>query len=194
LHDKQDKTRQDKTRQQATMVLDRFFGNNSTTRSPPSSFEKLDKDHHQNDTRRNDDDDVDDFFGRFFVGQPAEMSRMMERLRRQQHAHSGIKVDETEDMFRVSMDVPGVKRDEMTVKLENSMICINGNRTFHQQGKNHNHTSTSRFHQCFSANSYLDTSKATADLSNGVLVVSAPKLEQKAAVEVPIVEGGRSRL
>jgi HSP20 family molecular chaperone IbpA len=161
------------------MVLDRFFGNSTR---PASSFEKLDKDH------QNRHNDVDEFFGRFFASQPAEMSHMMESLRRQ-NAHHGCKVDETEDTFRVSMDVPGVQRDEMKVKLENSTVCINGERTF-QQG---NHTSTSRFHQCFSASSHLDASKATADLSNGVLVVSAPKLEQKAAVEIPIMEG-RPRL
>ena len=163
------------------MVLDRFFGNSTR---PPSAFEKLDKDHQEKQH------DVDDIFGRFFANQPAEMKHMMDSFRRHQHSTlghlgGGAKVDETEDMFSVSMDVPGVKRDEMTVKLEHAMICINGERKF----QNGNHWSASRFHQCFSASSHLDASKATAELSNGVIIVSAPKLEQKAAVEIPIMEG-----
>ncbi|CAB9501182.1 expressed unknown protein [Seminavis robusta] len=162
------------------MVLDRFFGNSRN--GPPSSFEKLDKEY-VNKSRP----DEDEFFRGFFGGSgvPPLFSDLARQQQQGMIMKRGFKVDETEDLFTVSMDVPGVNPSEIKVKLEHAMVCINGQRTF----KEGNHTSSSQFHQCVRASSHLDATNATADLSNGVLVVSAPKLPKQAVVEIPITQG-----
>lgn len=96
---------------------------------------------------------------------------------------------DNEDKFEVSLDVPGVKPDDMTISLEREgYITIRGERA----AKTDNSRFASKFSQTFSLDPSVDLDSVKANLDSGVLVVSASKdksrLEDKTR-KVPIKTG-----
>ena len=105
------------------------------------------------------------------------------------HSSPRYEVTENEKQFRLAVDVPGVKPDNMKVELEND------GRILHVSGGRKAKTDTSyeeyKFDKRFSLGKDLDTSKITAHLSDGVLVMTAPKKEKLPPVkqEIAVVQG-----
>merc|ERR1712232_623128 len=80
---------------------------------------------------------------------------------------------DNEEKFQVSIDVPGVKMEDIHVSLEdNAILQIKGSRAVGGDG---NYSYTSQFSQSFSVDPTIDVEKFSASLNNGVLVISAPK-------------------
>ena len=81
----------------------------------------------------------------------------------------------TEDTFQVSVDVPGVKPEDIDVVFENdrSVLSIRGSRS--STNEDESWSFTSQFSQSFSVNPSIDVENLTASLKNGVLVIAAPK-------------------
>jgi HSP20 family protein len=105
----------------------------------------------------------------------------------------GYEINETEDKYSICVDVPGVKAADMAVQLENDgrVLHLIGGRKV-QKGDS---TTEHKFSQRFTIGNNVDTTKLSADLTNGVLCVSAPKLkvEEKKPITIAITEG-RSKL
>jgi len=105
------------------------------------------------------------------------------------HSSPRYEVTENEKQFRLAVDVPGVKPDNVKVELEND------GRVLHMSGGRKSKTDTSyeeyKFDKRFTLGRDLDTSKITAHLSDGVLVLTAPKKEKlpPAKQEIAIVQG-----
>ena len=98
-------------------------------------------------------------------------------------------VIESDKQFRLAVDVPGVKHDDMTIELEK------GGRVLRLSGGRKANTDTSyeecKFDRRFTLGNNLDTSKITAHLSDGVLVLTAPKKEELPPIKqvIPIIRG-----
>ncbi|KAL7546292.1 hypothetical protein ACHAWF_015985 [Thalassiosira exigua] len=98
-------------------------------------------------------------------------------------------VTENEKQFRLAVDVPGVKPDNMKVELEHDGCVL------HMSGGRKAKTDTSyeeySFDKRFTLGKDLDTSKITAHLADGVLVLTAPKKEKLPPTkqEIGIVHG-----
>ena len=97
---------------------------------------------------------------------------------------------DTEHEISVSLDVPGVKLEDIEVTLEDDgkVLAIKGHR---EKKNNEGGSFTSRFSQSFSLDPTVDPEKFTAKLDNGVLVVSAPKDMQRIEQNIrriPIVQ------
>ncbi len=105
------------------------------------------------------------------------------------HSSPRYEVTENEKQFRLAVDVPGVKEDNMKIELEND------GRVLHLFGGRKEKTETSfkefKFDKRFTLGKNLDTSKLTAHLSDGVLVLTAPKLEKlpPTTQEITIIRG-----
>ena len=105
------------------------------------------------------------------------------------HSPPRYEVSENEKQFRLAVDVPGVKPDNMKIELEND------GRVLHMSGGRKEKTDTSyeeyKFDKRFTLGRDLDTSKITAHLSDGVLVLTAPKKEKLPPTkqEIAIVQG-----
>ncbi|KAL7532650.1 hypothetical protein ACHAWF_004201 [Thalassiosira exigua] len=106
------------------------------------------------------------------------------------HSSPRYEVTENEKQFRLVVDVPGVKPDNMKVKLEHD------GRVLHMSGGRKAKTDTSyeeySFDKSFTLGKDLDTSKITAHLADdGVLVLTAPKKEKlpPAKQEITVVQG-----
>lgn len=105
------------------------------------------------------------------------------------HSSPRYEVTENDKQFRLAVDVPGVKPDQMKIELEND------GRVLHISGGRKAKTDTSyeeyKFDKRFTLGKDLDTAKITAHLSDGVLVMTAPKKEKlpPATKEIAIVQG-----
>ena len=77
------------------------------------------------------------------------------------------------DKFELKVDVPGVKMEDLDIKLDNGKLTIEGQRMMTSDDKSSQFTS--KFSKTFSLDKSVAIDKFTASLDNGVLFVSAPK-------------------
>jgi len=87
---------------------------------------------------------------------------------------------DNDEKFQLTVDVPGVKEEDIDIKLDEGQLTIKGQRVATSESSR----STSKFSQSFSLDlTTVDVDHFTATLKNGVLVVTAPKdlakLEEK---------------
>lgn len=78
---------------------------------------------------------------------------------------------DNEEKFQISVDVPGVKADDLDVSIEEGYLSIRGQR----MAADGTSRFTSKFSQTFSLDPAVDAEKLSAALNDGVLVISAPK-------------------
>ena len=86
------------------------------------------------------------------------------------------KVTDTDDKFEVTVDVPGVKPEDIHVTFDESngsVLSIWGSRA--STDEDEREAFACQFAQSFSMDPSVDVKKLTANLKNGVLVVTAPK-------------------
>merc|ERR1719414_1698437 len=105
------------------------------------------------------------------------------------------------EKFELTVDVPGVKEEDIDIKLEENLLTVQGQRTASSESSQF----TSKFSKTFSLDQTVDVEKFTASLKNGVLTVSAPKDLEKleanvrripvlAAVDAPASEEGEAAI
>jgi HSP20 family protein len=89
----------------------------------------------------------------------------------------GYEINETDDKYQIAVDVPGVKAGDMSVQLENDgkVLHISGGRKIVKD----NTITETKFEKRFTIGTNVDMQKVTANLADGVLVLSAPKIEKK---------------
>lgn len=82
-------------------------------------------------------------------------------------------ITNTKDKFMISVDVPGLKADDIHVSLEDdgNILTIAGSK----EKTSDNYRFSSKFSQSFSLDPAIEVDKLTANLQDGVLVVEAPK-------------------
>ncbi len=113
----------------------------------------------------------DDFFGSHFDGE------MVERRWRPR-----VDIIEDEDSYKVISDLPGMKKEDVQITLEDGELIILGERKFdHEEKDDTCHLSErvhGRFTRKFSLRSSIDASKINANFADGVLTVTLPKVEE----------------
>jgi HSP20 family protein len=113
-----------------------------------------------------------------------DLRAWQERLERlsMHHAESwspAIDVYETAESYVVAAELPGLTRDQIELAMVDSRLTIRGQRTdraaenvhYHQVERGHG-----AFTRTFEFSARIDADKIGADLSNGVLTVTLPKL------------------
>lgn len=99
-------------------------------------------------------------------------------------------VDADDKKYAISIDLPGVKANEMKLKLlPDNVLHLSGGRKFQDEGR----TEESKFSYHFSlANKNLDVENLHAHLRDGVLEIGVPRIETAEAEqskEIHISEG-----
>ena len=89
----------------------------------------------------------------------------------------GYEISESDDKYQIHVDVPGVKAADMNVDLENDgrVIHISGGRKIEKEGV----MTETRFEKRFTIGDNVDVEKMSANLADGVLTLTAPKIEKK---------------
>jgi HSP20 family protein len=102
----------------------------------------------------------------------------------------GARVHETSDGFVVSMDIPGVKKEDVHVQVADGLLTIRGERKIAQHWTDGEvkQASYGTFEQSFSLPSTAATERIEARIDSGVLSVLVPKTEKAKPREIPVLE------
>jgi HSP20 family protein len=99
------------------------------------------------------------------------------------------KLTDNEEKFELAVAVPGYEMSDIEITLDesNKLLSVKGRKA----DTSDNYSFTSQFSQSFSLDTTVEVEKLTANLKNGVLIVSAPKdvkqIEQTIR-QIPIME------
>jgi len=92
-------------------------------------------------------------------------------LRYSSSSHQRYELIDNNEKFELKVDVPGVKEENLDIKLDEGRLTVEGQRVAESKTSQF----TSKFSKTFSLDRTVDVDKFTASLNNGVLVISAPK-------------------
>lgn len=85
------------------------------------------------------------------------------------------------DKFRVNVDLPGVKKDEIKLNVTDNSIEISAEHKEQEEEKRKNYIKKERkevsYHRTLSLPERVFSSKASAKLNNGILTVEIPKTD-----------------
>jgi HSP20 family protein len=115
----------------------------------------------------------------------------------------GYEITESDTKYQVAVDVPGIQPADLTVNIDHPMgssqypvLHISGTRKVERkpkEGEKDQSTVVSelKFEKHFTIGSNVDIDKMTANIADGVLVLSAPKKEPeaKSIINIPITDG-----
>jgi HSP20 family protein len=92
-----------------------------------------------------------------------------------------VDIDETEDEFRLSAELPGLEEGDFEVLVEADVLSIKGERKDARAEKNERYARVERargaFHRSFRLPFEVDPETVNATYRNGVLAVTVPKPE-----------------
>ncbi len=92
-----------------------------------------------------------------------------------------VDVVENENSYELFAELPGVKKEEVKISLEDGILMISGERKQHgfPEGTKviHHESSTRRFSRSFEMPKDADQTKIEAELTNGILRLRLPKAE-----------------
>jgi HSP20 family protein len=108
-------------------------------------------------------------------------------------------VQETENELRVTVEIPGMKPEDIDLDLENNVLTISGekNQTSEEEGEGNTwHLSERRygkFTRSFVLPRDLEADRIDARYDNGVLRVTIPKSERARRRRIEIHNGGENK-
>lgn len=100
-----------------------------------------------------------------------------------------------EDSYRIAMELPGVEEDDIELTVDGGVVSVKGEKKTSREEKGETWFFSERQYGAFSRSFRLpadaDEAKVAADLRDGVLTITVPKLapQEKAAKTVKITRG-----
>ncbi|KTD35453.1 heat shock protein, Hsp20 family [Legionella moravica] len=102
-----------------------------------------------------------------------------------------VDITEEKDCFLVIADVPGVKKEDISISLEQHVLTIKGERLFEKTEQHQSYTRRERaqgqFYRRFSLPQTADDAKITARYTHGVLEIKIPKKEAATEKKIEIL-------
>lgn len=106
-------------------------------------------------------------------------------------------VNETKDLYLVSFDMPGVKKEDIKIEVQGNQLVISGERQREVKEENgeatlHHERMYGRFERTFTLPATIAADKIEAHYENGVLNVALPKAEaaKGRAIQIQTGQGG----
>ena len=97
---------------------------------------------------------------------------------------------ETDDAFRLRLDVPGMTKDDITINLQNNTLTVSGERTSERTNEEEEYVRVERvfgtFHRTFTLPDAVDAEHIEAAYDNGVLTIHVPKTEKSTRRQIEI--------
>jgi HSP20 family protein len=92
-----------------------------------------------------------------------------------------VDIRESENELTLSLDLPGLRKEDVNITLENAVLTITGERRFDADHKNDTYHRLERafgtFTRSFTLGSTVQTDQVEADFLDGVLTIKLPKVE-----------------
>jgi HSP20 family protein len=97
---------------------------------------------------------------------------------------------ETEKEVVVKAELPGLKKEEVNVSIENNLLTIQGERKFEEETKKDNYHRVERaygeFLRSFTLPAFVDTAKIGAEFKDGILMLTLPKREEAKPKQIEV--------
>jgi len=103
-----------------------------------------------------------------------------------------VDVRSNADRVIFSFDVPGVKKEDLDITLENGVLTVKGTRKFEPTAAKEQlllGRSYGTFSRSFSLPEHLDEEKLSAKLTDGVLTIEIPKSQKAQPRRIPVAVG-----
>lgn len=101
-----------------------------------------------------------------------------------------VDVSETDSQFEVSVELPGLKKEDINVDLEKGRLTISGERKFknEEEGKNFHRLETQygKFSRSFYLPDTIDDESISAKYEDGILNITIKKSEEKVKKQIEI--------
>ncbi len=101
-----------------------------------------------------------------------------------------VDVREDKNHLTITMDVPGVRPEDVKISLENQVLTISGEKQTVTQEKDERwhrwERSYGRFERTFTLPSTVDAERIEATTENGVLTIRLPKVERARPREIQV--------
>jgi HSP20 family protein len=108
-----------------------------------------------------------------------------------------VDIYENKDQIVLEAELPGMKREEFELSVENNVITLRGERRFEKKDDTDNYHRVERSYGAFTRSFTLpitvSAEGATAEYSNGVLRVTLPKREEAKSRRIEITGEGEQR-
>ena len=92
-----------------------------------------------------------------------------------------VDINESSDTFMITADLPGIKKSDIEVKVEENVLILNAERKIDKTSSNEKYHFSERrsgtFSRSFKLPKSIKEEKITADFDNGVLSIIIPKAE-----------------
>ena len=92
-----------------------------------------------------------------------------------------VDINESNDAFMITADLPGIKKSDIEVKVEENVLILNAKRKIDKKNVNEKYHFSERrsgtFSRSFKIPKSVKEEKITADFDNGVLSIMIPKAE-----------------
>lgn len=101
----------------------------------------------------------------------------------------GTDIYETEDALQVVMEIPGVERKDLDIRLENDVLRIEGRidpTKYAGLEPLYSEYNVGHFRRSFSLSSKIDQEQIGAQMEDGVLTITLKKTKQAATRRIPI--------
>lgn len=99
-------------------------------------------------------------------------------------------ISEDKDNYKLSIDLPGVKKDDVKISYNDGQITISGERKYEQEKKEEKYHRVERafgkYFRSFSLPKEIQPENITAEFKDGSLTVTVPKAEEAKPKEIEI--------
>ncbi|NJD23613.1 MAG: Hsp20/alpha crystallin family protein [Melioribacter sp.] len=94
-----------------------------------------------------------------------------------------IDISEDKENINVIAEIPGVKKDEIKITLQDNILTIEGEKKKESEKKENNYFRSERmygsFKRCFTLPDLVDSEKVEAKFEDGMLNIQLKKIEQR---------------
>jgi len=101
-----------------------------------------------------------------------------------------IDIKETKTAIVVSAELPGIEEDKVDVEIMDNVMTISGEKAEEKaqegEGYHYKESHTGSFTRSFTLPADVKAEKAEAEMKNGVLIITVPKIEPKQAKKISI--------
>ena len=132
---------------------------------------------------------VDQFFG----NEPVLAARFADWPQLQTRFESwtpAVDVHEEEDAYLITADLPGMKKDDVQITLEDNTLTFSGERNFEETADKDSYSRLERgygkFTRTFSLPRHVNSTQVEAEFADGVLTVRVPKSEAAKSRKIQI--------
>jgi len=101
-----------------------------------------------------------------------------------------VDVTENKENFVVRAELPGMKKDEVKLTLENNVLTLNGEKRSEEKRDEDSYhlqeTRYGKFERSFRLTDNIDRGRIAADYKDGVLTISLPKTKESLSKQIDI--------